>query len=263
MDLSICIVTMNHSALIKECLTSIYTNPPTNYLYEIIVVDNCSIDGTLEYLKTVSSCIPQIRIIENKKPKNFAENNNIAIRSGSGLIKLILNPDTSVHTGTLDYMLSYLFNNHEVGAATCKLLYADGKFQENARRFITLKYMFFSRLHTWNIYTNNSIIDDYVMSKPFDVEPKEVDYILGACMFIKNEVFDTIGLFDERFLLYSEDTDLCYRIKKHGYSIMYVPDVSITHHYARTGANLFRKAAYIQLYTTFLFYAKHYWKIIK
>lgn len=263
-NLSICIVTMNHLKEIGNCLYSIYNNQTKNYTLEVIVVDNNSSDGTVDLLESYTKSSTNFILIKNKCIKNFSENNNIAINKASGKIILILNPDTIIHENTLEYMVRYLLKNPSVGAATCKLLYLNGDFQDCARRYIKVKYIINSRLKSWGICYSKNNYQEYIMSKDTDKVPKSVDYILGACMFVKMEVFKSVGIFDERFLLYGEDTDLCYRIKQKGWDIHYVPAVSITHLYARSGAKkIFSMPAFLQIYTTFLFYAKHYWKIIK
>ena len=264
MDLSVCVVSMNHKDVLVDCLDSIYKNYPKKYSLEVIVVDNCSEDGTRDLLKEYSKKHNNLMLVFNKKIKNFSENNNIAILQSTCKYLLILNPDTIVHQNTLDYMVDYLKDNESVGAATCKLTYADGTFQESCRRFLKVRYQISSRLKTWGLITPRKFYNEYMMSKESDIIPKEVDWILGACIFIKRKVIDKVGLFDERFVFYFEDTDLCYRIKQAGWKVMYVPNVSIVHLYARTGAKrMFSKAAFIQLYTLLLFYAKHYWKILK
>lgn len=264
MDLSVCIVSMNHKDVLADCLDSIYKNYPKRYSLEVIVVDNCSEDGTRGLLEQYSKKYNNLKLVFNSKNRNFSENNNIAIVQSTSKYLLILNPDTIIHQNTLDYMVDYLKDNKSVGAATCKLTYGDGSLQESCRRFLKLRYQISSRLKTWGLITSRKFYDEYIMSKENDVIPKEVDWILGACMFIKREVIDEVGLFDERFVLYFEETDLCYRIKQAGWKIMYVPHVSIVHLYARTGAkHVLSKAAFLQLYTLLLFYAKHYWKILK
>jgi len=264
MDLSICIVSMNNRNVIEECISSIYNNPPSKYSFEVIVVDNCSIDGTQVYLEEISSKYSNLIVIINQISLNFAQNNNKAIKCAQGSIVLILNPDTLIKRKTLNFMVDYMLSNAKVGASSCKLLYPDGSFQDSARRFIKVKYLLASRFKVWGIAKFESLNEEYIMSKEYDTVPKNVDYILGACMFVKREVFTEIGLFDERFLLYAEDTDLCYRIWKSGWSVTYVPNVEIIHIYARTGAKkIFSKAAIYQLYTALLFYSKHYWKITK
>lgn len=264
MDLSICIVSMNHRVFLAECLDSIYKNYSKRYSLEVIVVDNCSEDGTRNLLEQYSKKYTNLTLVFNSENRNFSENNNIAITQSTGKYLLILNPDTIVQQHTLDYMLDYLENAESVGAATCKLTYADGNLQESCRRFPKLRYQISSRLKTWGLITSKKLYDEYITSKENDLVPKEVDWILGACMFIKKKVIDEVGFFDERFFLYFEETDLCYRIKQGGWKIMYVPHVTIVHIYARTGAKrIFSKTAFIQLYTLLLFYAKHYWKILK
>ncbi len=261
-DLSICIVAMNHRQVLEECLRSIYSNPPKKYSFETIVLDNCSTDGTFAWLASEQKECQNLIVIRGDRIRNFSKNNNICIRRSKGHILLILNPDTIIFDGTCDGMTEYMLQNPEVGACTCRLLYPDGTFQESARKFIKLKYMLSSRLQAWGIPLFHAIYDDYIMSKPQDSVPKLVDSILGACMFVRRTALDRVGLFDEKFLLYAEDTDLCFRLKQAGWKITYVPYYIVVHIYARAGTRL-GKAAFLQLYTATLFYAKHYWKIIK
>ncbi len=262
--LSICIVSMNHSALLKNCLDSIYKYRPVKYSFEIIVVDNCSSDDTRDWLNEYASDKQELIPIWNSEIFNFSKNNNIAIERSSGSVLLILNPDTLIHKDTLDNMIEFLLGSEDNGAATCKLVYQDGSFQYSARKFLKIKYILASRLNTLGYKVLTNTYNEYNMSKQTDINPKEVDYILGACMFIKKDVLDEVGLFDERFVLYGEDTDLCFRIKKSGKKIYYNPCHSITHIYARTSAKgICRKEFYLQLYTTFLFYLKNYLGLIK
>jgi len=264
MDLSICIVSMNHKQVLDDCLKSIFENSPLNYSYEIIIVDNCSVDGSREMLEKYSVEHSNTKVFFNSTIKSFSANNNIAMSKSGGRYFLILNPDTIIYSGTLDYMLDYMKVHNAVGATTCKLIYADGSLQENCRRFLKIKYQIASRLNTWGFRIFEKWNDEYIMSKEGDTEPKEVDWILGACMFIRKEVIDQVGKFDERFLLYFEETDLCYRIRQTDWKIMYVPEVSIVHLYARMGAKkFFSKYSFFQFYSLFIFYAKHYWKILK
>ena len=103
----------------------------------------------------------------------------------------------------------------------------------------------------------------YILSKPYDIKPKPVDYFIGACMFLRHDAISEVGMFDERFVLYAEDTDLCFRLWKNSWEVWYVPNVSIIHLYDRGAAkSIINKKSLIQLYTLILFYLKNYLKII-
>jgi hypothetical protein len=263
-DLSICTISTNEWHFLSQCISSIRSEVDNSFKVQLVVVNNCSADFDYSLLSSSDDPFLKIEVINNTEKKTFAANNNMAIKKSESKNLLILNPDTIIHGGTLKYMVNFLNKSPEVGAATCKMTFPDGNFQENCRRFIKLKYLVASRLKTWRIIDLKKITDDYIMCREGDSEAKEVDYILGACMFVKKKLFDEVGLFDERFILYAEDTDLCYRIRRANWKIFYVPNVSITHYYARTAArNIFSKASFLQVYTALLFYLKHYWGIIK
>ncbi len=262
LDLSICIVTMNHLDVLRPCLESINKNRPSKYSFEVIIVDNCSKDGTRTYLENCDFNF-KMKYIENRRKYNYAKNNNIPMKNASGRYYLILNPDTIILPQTLDFMINYMEENPEVGASACKLLYGDMSFQENCRRFPILKYVIASRFKSWGINLFGKLADNYIQCSPNDIAPKPVNYIIGACMFLRKDAIKDIGGFDERFLLYFEDTDLCFRLWKNNWEIWYVPDVSIIHLYDRGASkSVINKKAILQVYTLILFYLKNYFNII-
>ena len=261
-DLSICIVTMNHKKVFEYCLKSIENNPPENYSYEIVVVDNCSSDSIDEVVFKYKDLLP-ITFIKNYKRLNFSENNNICMRKSRGRYYLILNPDTIIFSQTLDYMISFMDNHPKIGASSCKLLYNDKSFQENCRRFPKLSYVISNRLNSLGISIFNKTRDKYIQCSPNDISPKPVDWIIGAFMLLRRSTITEVGMFDERFTLYFEDTDLCFRIWEKGWEVFYVPQVSIIHLYERSASkSLLNKKAVIQIYTLILFYFKNYFKMI-
>lgn len=254
-DLSVCIVGINHVEHLRDCLASLFEHRPSRYSFEVILVDNGSTDGTAAF---VEARYPAVQVIRNPVPSNFSQNYNLAMRAGAGRYFLVLNPDTVLHPKTLDALLEFMEANAAVGASTCRLLYPDGTFQENCRRFPRLRFVLASRLHALGWVRRTRALEEYVMARPEDAEPKPVDYVLGALMLLRAEALRDIGMFDERFLLYAEDTDLCYRMWQGGWHVYYVPGVSAIHVYARAGARrLLSTASLKQVYTLLLFYAKH------
>lgn len=263
--LSICTITTQEWKVLEQCLRSIARNLPKERSLEVVIVNNCSTDMDYGVLDELRQFFP-IQLIENTELLNFGANNNLALRAARGRHLLVLNPDTLILSGALDRMLDFMESNPKCGASSCKLLYADRSFQACARRFPKFRYAVASRLQALEKRGKwiDRLVQEYVQSKPEDVEPKRVDSILGACMFLRRETLDGVGLFDERFLLHCEDTDLCCRIWEGGWEIWYVPDAAIVHLYARSAArSLINKRALLQVYTLILFHAKHTWRVVK
>lgn len=263
-DLSICIVTMNHWTDLDRCLASILKDLPVNRTIEIIIIDNCSSDGTRENFGRKYSKYNFIWIHENKEIKTFAANNNIAYQKSHGKYILFLNPDTIIHDNALLYMMEYMQHNAKVGISGCKLKYPDGSVQESARRFITWKFMIANKLFHLGIDSFREIVDKYVLSNDNVSQVINVDYIIGAFMLCRREALKATGVFDERFIHYAEDTDLCFRMWQNGWKVTYVPFVTVTHFYNKESQKrIFNRAFMKQIYTAFLFYMKNYCQIVK
>jgi len=264
-DLSICTITTQEWKDLEPCLRSLAENLLKERSVEVVIVNNCSTDTDYGVLEELRRVFP-IHVIENTERLNFGANNNLALRAARGRYVLVLNPDTLILSGALDRMLDFMESTPGCGASSCKLLYADRSFQACARRFPKFRYAVASRLHALQKRGRwiDRFVQEYVQSKPGDVDPKPVDSILGACMFIRRETLDTVGLFDERFVLHAEDTDLCFRIWKGGWEIWYVPDAAIVHFYARAAArSLINRKTLLQVYTLLLFHAKHTWRVVR
>ena len=218
-NLSIVIVNYNSGKYLHDCLTSVFESKKELDL-DIWVVDSCSSDNSIEYAK---KDFPNIRYILNLENIGFTKSNNQALREISNEYILILNPDTKVLPGTLSKMVKFIKENQEVGAATCKVELSNGKIDWGSHRgFPTpLASFFYYFLH-----------DDkyYHLSKLDMNKPHEVDAITGAFFLTRKSVLDKIGLFDEDYFMYGEDLDLCFRIKKAGYKIMFIPDIKIIHY---------------------------------
>ncbi|RJQ27328.1 glycosyltransferase family 2 protein [Candidatus Parcubacteria bacterium] len=185
---------------------------------DIWVVDNASEDGSI---KDAKKFFPDLHYIENKNNLGFGAANNQALGQIDNEYILVLNPDTKIPSGTLSFMLSFLKEHPEVGAATCRALKSDGKMDWAYHRgFPTpwaslLYFMGNDRLY-------------HLTSRDMN-KAHEVDAISGSFFLTRKSVLDKVGLFDEDYWMYAEDIDLCYRIKKAGYKVMYVPDVQVTH----------------------------------
>lgn len=219
MKLSVVILNYNTGDFLLKCLQSLEKNKKEADL-DIWVVDNASTDESLSLAK---KDFPAFHYIETGKNLGFSGGNNVGLRQVKDKYVLILNPDTEVLPGTLLHLLEYMESHPETGACSPKVELSDGTLDWASHRgfptpWASLKYYFFK---------DDSL---YHLSKRDFSRPHEVDSLTGAFILTRKKVLDEVGLFDESYFMYAEDLDLCYRIKKAGYKIIYLPEVKIIHY---------------------------------
>ncbi len=236
MDLSIIIVGWNVRELLRNCLWSVVSGQwldgkslPTNHCppsTEIIVVDNASADGTVEMLRTE---FPGVRVLANSENVGFTRGNNQALAVAQGRYLFLLNPDTELRPDTLQTLRDYAETHPHAGIIGPRLFYGDGTPQSSRRRFPALATAFLesTKLQQW--FPRNRVLSRYYMLDTRDDATQEVDWINGAAMFVRREVYAQIGGLDEAFFMYSEELDWCYRAKKAGWQIVYLPTAQVTH----------------------------------
>ena len=202
-----------------DCLGSL-ANLKTKHLLEIIVVDNGSKDGSVAYL---TSQIPKfkkrkinLKIIENKKNLGFALANNQGFEKARGDLILFLNNDTKVSRDFLHPLVEALVKSSKIGAVQPKILYYDKLKFDSTGSFFTNTGVLFHRGHQQK-------------DKGQFEKKGRIFSMKGACMLFKKNVLDKVGLFDEDFFAYFEETDLCHRVWLSGYEILYVPQSEIYH----------------------------------
>lgn len=227
LKLSIALVNWNSCDLTRNCIKSIIKNVD-GMPYEIIVVDNNSIDGSIQMIE---NNFPNAILIKNKDNLGFAEANNQAFDISQGEYFLLLNTDTIVHENSIQKLISFLEQNPKIGAATCKLLNLDGSIQYNMHRtfpsFIKIMFGFMYK----NMGLRSRWAEDYLMlNNNFD-KTERIEQAAGACILLKKETVEEIGgLFDsKKYPLYFNDVDLCYRLYQNGYPVYLVHDVTIDH----------------------------------
>jgi GT2 family glycosyltransferase len=215
--LSIIILNYNTRELLENCLNSIKACMDEVGL-EVIVSDNSSSDGSPEMVKNE---FPWVRLMEGPNI-SFSNGNNRARNVVKGEFVLLLNSDTLLHKNTLAKTVEYLEKNKDVGVVTCKLILANGKLDKDARRRFPTPWISFKRLFLKNAkeYWYEDISED---------KSHEVDSVEGAFLLTRKSILDKVNWLDENYLFDGEDIDLCFRIKKLGYKIVYFPAVSITH----------------------------------
>ena len=254
-DLSITIVNFNTKDLLRQCLTSIY-EMTKNISFEIIVVDNASSDGSVEMIRKE---FPHVKVIENKENLFFTKAHNQALRIANGRYLMLLNSDTIVINNAFEIMVNFMNEHPEVGACGPKLLNLDMTLQRSSDRLPSFLYGLFEVLLMNTLFPNN-VVKKYRIYANWDRNStKEVDSVGGSCMMVKKEVTDKVGLLDENFLAYFEETDWCKRILEAGYKIYYISEAQIIHYWQVAMDKLGREKKEKIFYDSMLYYySKHY-----
>ncbi len=229
-----------------------------NIPHEIFVVDNASVDGSVEMIKKQ---FPQIKLIENNSNIGFAAANNKAMKEAGGEFVVLINPDTIVQEDTFFSLIKFMESHPDAGAATCKILNPDGSFSVDSRHSIpTPLTAFWKQIGLNRLFPGSKTFARYNLTYMDENEINPVDAISGSFMFIRRVVFKNVGFLDEDYFMYCEDVDYCYRIAREGWKIYYVPESSIIHYKGESTKknNLdyvlnFNKSLYI-------FYKKHFHK---
>ena len=252
MDLSVVIVNYQTFELTKDTINSIlqYDYP---FSYEILVVDNASSDDSLSKLQNYFK--DKVKFIASVENNGFAAGNNQALAIAKGRYILLLNSDTIVWENTLEDIYNYMENHTDVGACGCRVLLENGELDKACKRsFPNVKNSFFRLFHI----PTNSKDDNYNLDNLPDDEIYEIDCLTGAFMFIKSEALNEVGFLDETFFMYGEDIDLCYRIKKSGWKIVYYGDSKITHLKGASSKKQKSKLIYEFYRAMYIYYKKHH-----
>lgn len=267
-DLSIVIVSYNTKDLLKECIESIYKNSKDLSL-EIIVVDNNSYDGSAEM---ISKNFKDVILVKNKENLGFSKANNIGVKKSSGKYVLFLNSDTLVKENTLRYMVKFMDEYKDAGAATCKLKMPNGKIDDASHRGFPTPWNSFCHFSGLSkIFTKVKLFGGYNLSFMDLSKTHEIDTLAGAFMLVRKEAGEQVGWWDEDYFFYGEDIDFCFMLKQNNWKIYYVPEVSIFHYKGVSGGikkvskeittanKKTRKKAQIERFKAMrLFYKKHY-----
>jgi len=202
-DLSVIIVNYNTADFIVRCLNSVASQSVADL--EVIVVDNCSQDGSSELLKNNFSWI---KFIVNNRNFGFARANNQALKMCSGKYVYYLNPDTEVRPDAFKIMIDFMNSRPDVGAAGTQIVNPDGSLQSS--------------------FENHYPGQRYAVRELKDFK-NGIAWVLGASMIVRRDLIQSLGGFDERFFLYGEDVDLCLRTRQAGWSIGYIPSAVVVH----------------------------------
>ena len=223
--LSIVILCWNDRQVILDCLGSIYETTRSTE-FEVIVCDNASTDDSPAAIR---ARYPEAEVIENSSNLRFAKGNNVGIRRCRGKYILILNPDTLIHPGTLDGIVALAESQPEIAAFGCRVLNADGSYQESARPFASVRGEWISAFYArWLGRCSEFFKSDTYAGWKGNSE-RLVDWVMGCFMLIRADLLKQLNGFDEQFFYYYEDMDLCRRIWQSGNKILFSPKFTITH----------------------------------
>lgn len=252
-DISVVIVSWNTRELLSGCIASVIRQAHNAALrVEIIVVDNASSDGTMDLLQHE---YPGVTIIALQENQGFAAANNLGIAQARGNALLLLNPDTEMFPGSLAGLWWALKASPRVGMAGALLLNPDGSLQSAGYRFPGLVQVFLDLfpLHPRLI---GSRLNGRI--PPGDgLSPVAIDHPLGACMLVRREVIEQVGMLDERYFMYSEEIDWCRRIKAAGWMILTAPSARVIH-YGGQSTGQMPDAMFLQLHRSRNRYFRRY-----
>jgi GT2 family glycosyltransferase len=260
--LDIIIVSWNTRTLLEDCLASLFKPLEkagthrglpviSGYSLNIVVVDNGSRDGSPQMVREQ---FPSVRLIENPDNVGFPRANNQAIRESSGRYVLLLNSDTRVLPGALETLIGFMDAHPEAGVAGARLLNTDGTLQISCYPEPTL------RREIWRLFHLDALrpYASYPMNKWRTDQPQDVDVVLGACLIIRRSVLQQVGLLDESYFMYSEEVDLCYRIRRGGWKVWWVPEARVVHHGGQSTRQV-ATAMFLRLYASKVrYFRKHH-----
>jgi GT2 family glycosyltransferase len=253
-DLTIIIVSWNVEKVLVECLESIYQNLK-DISFEIIVVDNNSSDNTRN---AIHSSFPDITLIENSRNVGFAPANNQAIPLSQGRYILLLNPDTLIIGNAIQQMIHYAESHPAVGLVGPRLESSNGEIQYvSGRSFSTpLTYLWYMSF-LGQIFPKNKTFGKLYMTYWDHTSSKELDVITGAAMLIPRQTLLDVGILDETYPMYLEDTDYCYRVHKAGKKVYYLAESRIVHYGGQSSKQAFLDTKLMILEAHRLFYWRY------
>lgn len=227
MDVSIILVSYNTKDLTRNCLKSIYEQTQ-GVNFEIFVVDNNSYDGSQEMIEKE---FPQVRLIKNSDNKGFGAANNIAIKQSNAKYIFCLNTDTILLNNAVKIFFDFMekTENQNVGVCGGQLLNQNQTPTYSVGNYPTLSRIFFTFLGLKYFFPKKYKEDIAPASIVYYDKPTSVDYITGADIFFRKSVLDKVGIFDENIFMYGEESDLCFRVKRAGFDVVFLPESEIIH----------------------------------
>jgi len=219
-DISFIIVNWNTRDILMDCLDSIYKTV-TDIDWEIYVVDNNSTDGSQAEVK---KRFPEVKLIENETNTGFAHANNQALSIMHGRFAVLLNSDAVLKENSVKRLLAFMATTPSAGIAGVQLLNDDGSRQNSIDNFPSTETEIFNKSILRLFFPGK-----YPSKNMSYKDPIEVDSVIGACMIVRKEAMDDVGVLDEDYFIFLEETDWCFRMNKKGWKVYHVPDAEVFH----------------------------------
>ncbi len=225
MDISIIIVNWNTRDILGDCLGSVYSDAPRPDC-ETIVVDNASGDGSAEMVERE---FPQVRLIRNGENRGFAAANNQGIAVARGRYILLLNSDTLLIEDVLRKAVEFGDSHPKAAVAGCRVLNPDGTLQRTCFMFPSVLNMLLAATYLYKLMPRSRFFGRERMTWWDRNDERQVDVVTGCFMLVRREAIEQVGAMDERFFMYAEETDWCYRFKQAGWQVWFTPCGRIVH----------------------------------
>ena len=227
MKLSVVIVNYNVRAYLEQCLRTVF-QAMDGLTGEVFVVDNQSTDGSVEMVRDK---FPQVKLIANRENVGFSRANNQAIRMSNSEYVLLLNPDTVVGEEVFRRVVRFLDDHPRAGGLGVKMIDGTGRFLPESKRGLpTPAVAFFKIIGITRLLPRSRVFGRYHLGHLAENDTARIEILSGACMFLRRETLNKVGLLDESFFMYGEDIDLSYRITLGGYENWYFPEARIIHY---------------------------------
>jgi len=251
---TVIIVTYNASSVIERCLSSLMTDENCEK-YKVVVVDNCSSDDTVDIITTR---FQWVSLILSKDNGGFGAGRNIGLREAEGDWILILNPDVEIKPDSIKRLANYINLYSQVGCAAPAVVDATGQQIVSYFPFLNIWTSLLLALGLNKVFPLNRTDGRWEFRwRPSDRTVK-VDRVLGAVMMFSRNALNEIGGFDERFFLYSEEEDICYRLSLDGWKVIYYPEAGAVHKGAESTHSIYPVAVAAANWSRYLYMKKHF-----
>jgi N-acetylglucosaminyl-diphospho-decaprenol L-rhamnosyltransferase len=226
-DLAVSIVSYRTPDLLASCLKAVQQQRADLHL-DVTVVDNASGDGSADL---VAERFPWVHLIRNPRNVGFGAAHNQTLRQAAAQARhlLVLNADAAPRPDSLRRLVDFLDAHPDVSVVGPRLRYPDGQTQPSRRRFPVPLTLFLESTQAQRFWPDNRVLRHYYVAERSDDQTQDVDWLVGACLCVRAEAARQVGVFDERFFLYSEELDWCRRFRAAGWRVVYYPEAEVVH----------------------------------
>ena len=253
LDLSIIIVNWNTRDILRNCLQSIYRHAG-EIDFEVIIADNASTDSSVEMVK---NDFQKVILIENSENRGFAAAANQGIAIAAGRYVLLLNSDTVVLDNAISKVIAVADADPEVAVVGCRVLNPDHTLQPTCFMFPSILNLVLSSSYLYKLFPRSRFFGRERMSWWDGNDTREVEVVMGCFMLVRKKAIEQVGVLDERFFMYAEETDWCYRFHKNKWQIIFTPDAQVIYLGGQSSRKI-RSQMYLQLRgSILLFFKKH------